>query len=302
MSNQVKGKVNDKIKKSLCIALPILFLIYIISRFVLYYYKTDGFEGISKALPILAVSFMIFALFTSGCFSVWVYKDCKKRNDDGILWAMIVFVATPFIGLLIYFLRRSEIQRICSICNHKISLTANYCEKCGNQTEHVEVVVMEKKTQNLKWIVSGIICMVFMLVCLIGFIVSAVVGGAINTNIASNQKVWNSGVITMSFETNWKGVWKLNFHSASDGFIKESKLKIEDSSTQKLYADVSCENIPEDASLILWMVQEDKAESIDVTNLEEPLEIALNDFQNGKISIRLQINGVEDVKSEITIK
>lgn len=46
----------------------------------------------------------------------------------------------------------------------------------------------------------------------------------------------------------------------------------------------------------------DTAQSVDVTNLSEPLEYALNEFENGKIRIRLQINGVENTVSEIYIQ
>jgi hypothetical protein len=60
--------------------------------------------------------------------------------------------------------------------------------------------------------------------------------------------------------------------------------------------------VPEGATLVLWLVQGDTAQSVDVTNLSEPLEYALNEFENGKIRIRLQINGVENTVSEIYIQ
>ena len=56
------------------------------------------------------------------------------------------------------------------------------------------------------------------------------------------------------------------------------------------------------SGLVTVMVQGDVAESIDITNLSEPLEYPLNEFKNGKIHVRLQINGVEDTVSEIYIK
>ncbi len=79
-------------------------------------------------------------------------------------------------------------------------------------------------------------------------------------------------------------------------------MKIEDADTQTLYADISCGTVPEGATLVLWLVQGDTAQSVDVTNLSEPLEYALNEFENGKIRIRLQINGVENTVSEIYIQ
>lgn len=52
----------------------------------------------------------------------------------------------------------------------------------------------------------------------------------------------------------------------------------------------------------MWLVQGDIAKSIDVTNLSEPLEYPLDEFKNGKIHVRLQINGVENTVSEIKIQ
>ena len=60
--------------------------------------------------------------------------------------------------------------------------------------------------------------------------------------------------------------------------------------------------MPEGATLILWLVQEDVVKSVDVTNLSEPLAYPLNEFENGKVHVRLQINGVEDTDSEIYIQ
>ena len=146
------------------------------------------------------------------------------------------------------------------------------------------------------------ISMVLMLVCLTGFIVSAATGNGVNTDVTSNDRVWNLGVISMNSNTYLNGVWKLDFRSASDGFVEEQDMKVEDADTQMLYADISCETVPEGATLVLWLVQDEVVKSVDVTNLSEPLEYPLNDFENGEIHVRLQINGVEDTVSEIYVK
>lgn len=71
---------------------------------------------------------------------------------------------------------------------------------------------------------------------------------------------------------------------------------------EMLHADISCETVPDGASLTLWLVQGDVSKSFDVTNLSDPLEYSLSEFENGKIHVRLQINGVEDTISEIYVK
>lgn len=278
-------------------------LLLIFLRFGLYFLKSDGFSGLSMILPVLLLCFTIFALCTSAFFAAWVYEDCGRRGEDPILWAIIVFIATPFIGLLIYFLRRSEIKTVCPACGHRISVKANYCEECGTHIEKEDIGIMVKQgTHHLKYIVAGVVSMVLMLVCLTGFIVSAAAGNAINTNAASNERVWNLGAIAMNYNAYLDGVWKLDFKSASDGFVKEQNMMIADADAQLLCADISCGTVPDGATLTLWLVQGDTAKSIDVTNLSEPLEYPLNEFENGNVRVRLQINGVEDTVSEIYIQ
>lgn len=279
----------------------ILLLIFL--RFGVYFLKSDGFSGLSLLIPILLLCFILFALCASSFFSAWVYEDCKRRGDDPVLWAIVVFIATPFIGLLIYFLRRLEIKTVCPACGQRISVKAKYCEECGTHIEKEDDRIMEKQgTHHLKFIIAGIVSIALMLVCLTGFILSATAGTGINTNVASNERVWNLGAINMNVNSYLDDVWKLDFRSASEGFVKEQNMKIMDAKSQLLYADISCGTVPDGATLVLWLVQKDVAKSIDVTNLSEPLEYSLNEFENGKVHVRLQINGVENTVSEIYIQ
>lgn len=284
------------------IGIPIV-LILVILRFAFYYFRSDGFNGISILLPVFLMGFVLFTLASASFFAAWVYQDCKKRNDDGVLWAFAIFIATPFIGMLIYFLRRSEIKNPCPACGYWISLKAKYCEECGLHVENKENLIMEKqRTHHLAYIIAGIISIVLMLTCLTGFIATAATEGNVNTSVTSDDKIWNFGSISMNYNTCIGGVWKLNFKSASDGFVSEENFKIQDADTEKLYADIVCGTVPEGTSLTLWIVQGEISMAVDVTKLTEPLEYALNEFENGTVHVRLQINGVEDAKSEITIK
>lgn len=296
MNNTKKNKL------LLYIGVPVIIML-IFLRFGLYFLRSDGFSGLSMLLPILLFCFILCALSTSAFFSAWVYQDCKRRGEDPVLWAIVVFVTSPFIGLLIYFLRRSEIKTICPACGQRISVMAKYCEECGTHVEKEDNDIMVKQgTHHLRFIIAGIVSMMLMLVCLTGFIVSAATGNSINTDVTSNDRVWNLGAINMNFNSYQGNIWKLDFRSASEGFVEEQKMMIADADAQILYADISCGKVQDDATLVLWLVQGDVAKSFDVTNLSEPLEYPLNEFENGKIYVRLQINGVENTVSEICIQ
>lgn len=285
------------------IGIPVL-LSAIVFRFVLFYFRSDGFSGMSMIFPLLAIGILIFALITSVFFAAWVYQDCKKRNDDGILWAVIIFITTPLIGLLIYFLCRCEMKQSCDACGHLVSLRAKFCEECGSKIERREEMKdMEmKRTHHINYIVIGAVSMILMLACLTGFIVSAVYGKGINSDINSNDRVWNMGAISMNYQSMKDGVWTLDFKSASDGFIAQEDMIIEDVETDSLYADISCNTVPDDSSITLYLVQGGIVRSFDVTSLSEPLEYPLNEFENGEIHVRLLIEGVEDTISKIHIK
>ena len=91
-----------KNRLALYIAIPVIILL-ILLRFGLYFIRSDGFSGLSMLLPILLLCFVLFALCTCGFFAAWVYQDCKRRGDDPVLWALVVFIATPFIGVVDLF-------------------------------------------------------------------------------------------------------------------------------------------------------------------------------------------------------
>lgn len=295
-------KQENKNKWLLCIGILAVVLL-ILLRFGVYFIKSDGFQGLSVTLPLLLLCFLLFAVCSAALFAAWVYQDCIRRGDDAVLWAIVVFTVTPFIGLLVYFLHRSEIKTTCHACGHRISVRAKYCEECGTQITKKEELRMEKQgTHQVGLIAANVMSMVLMIACLIGFIINVTAGKGVNTDVTSNDRIWNTGMIHMNYSSDVNNAWKLDFRSASDGFVKEQTMTIEDADTQRLYADIVCGTVPEGATLVLWLVQGDLVKSMDVTRLSETLEYPLTEFKNGKVQIRLQINGVEDTVSEIGIR
>lgn len=300
----------NKFKKYFIIG--IVFILLIVFFMIGIGIATGEYTGLSPLAVTLLLGSFIFALVFFGCICTWVYKDSVIRGQNGFLWALIMLVTTPFVGLIVYFISRKDEMINCKSCNNRISKRANYCEHCGimiennsqsinslygnkdleykvkNKEEHV----MTKANRNIRLIVVGTIGAMLMTVCLVAFMIIA-----FTSDSFIDKSIWNTGVISSSYENKIGNEWKLNFKSASNGYRKRDTLKIKDGD-QFLYAEVECG----EGELLLYIEQGSKQEIIDVSNLEQPLVYPLNDFEKGKITVIFEINGARNVKSYIAIK
>ena len=152
--------------RGLILAAAILVL-FILVRFGIFFAVSGGFSGIAMAIPLFLLGVIFFWLLMSAFFGAWVYQDCRKRGDDPVLWVIIIFLATPVIGLLIYFLRRREIKSPCPACGHPVPLRAKYCEECGAYIQNREgMEIMEnKKVHHKKYIAGGLVSLALLIVC-----------------------------------------------------------------------------------------------------------------------------------------
>ncbi len=95
--------MNKNIGKILVyIGIPIV-LLMIALRFVLYYFKSDGFNGMSLMFPLLIMGVFIFALFMSGFFAAWVYQDCRKEMMTVFFGQSLLFSLRRLLGCLFIF-------------------------------------------------------------------------------------------------------------------------------------------------------------------------------------------------------
>ncbi len=55
----------------------------------------------------------------------------------------------------------------------------------------------------------------------------------------------------MNYNTYLDEAWKLDFRRASERFVKKQNMTIEDVDTQLLYANITCDTVPDGATLVL---------------------------------------------------
>ncbi|WP_394915175.1 zinc ribbon domain-containing protein [uncultured Robinsoniella sp.] len=282
---------SDKKKKYIIIGIVILIAAIILR--VAIWGVTEGIGTISLLAGGLLFGGLLCALLVYVCICIWIYRDCMKRGENGLLWMIIVFIATPILGLIIYMVTRGENRILCRNCGYRIRQSARYCENCGeeNQGRQGEMAV-EKSSKGFGFIIAAILSGILMLGCLISFIVLA-----FTTDDFLDKNTWNTGIIMASIENKWGDDWNLSFKYASEGFRKSAKFRIDDNQAV-LHAQVSSE----EGQLLMHIIQDEKEEIIDVSNLKEPLVYPLTEYKAGKIQVVLEINGAKNVKSKIQIE
>lgn len=281
----------DKKKKYIIIGIVVLFAAIVI-RMAAWGVK-EGVGSISLLAGILLLGGLLCALMVYVCICIWIYRDCARRGENGLLWIIIIFIATPILGLIIYMITRGENRLLCRNCGYRIRQSARYCENCGeeNQGRQGEMAV-QKSSKGFGFIIAAILSGILMLGCFISFIVLA-----FTTDDFLDKNTWNTGIIMASIENKWGDDWNLSFKYASEGFRKSAKFKIDDNQAV-LHAQISCE----EGQLLLHIIQDEKEEIIDVSNLKEPLAYPLTEYKEGKIQVVLEVNGAKNVKSKISIE
>lgn len=282
---------SDKKKKYIIIGIVILIAAIILR--VAIWGVTEGIGTISLLAGGLLFGGLLCALLVYVCICIWIYRDCMKRGENGLLWMIIVFIATPILGLIIYMVTRGENRILCRNCGYRIRQSARYCENCGeeNQGRQGEMAV-EQSSKGFGFIIAAILSGILMLGCLISFIVLA-----FTTDDFLDKNTWNTGIIMASIENKWGDDWNLSFKYASEGFRKSAKFRIDDNQAV-LHAQVSSE----EGQLLMHIIQDEREEIIDVSNLKEPLVYPLTEYKAGKIQVVLEINGAKNVKSKIQIE
>lgn len=282
---------SDKKKKYMIIGIVVLFAAIVI-RAAAWGVK-EGIGGISLLAAGLLIIGLLCALLIYVCICIWIYRDCAKRGENGLLWMIIVFIATPILGIIIYMITRGENRILCRYCGYRIKASARYCENCGEENQgRQEEMAVQKSSKGFGFMIAAILSGILMIGCFISFVVLA-----FTTDDFLDKNTWNTGIIMASIENKWGDDWNLSFKYASEGFRKSAKFRIDDNQAV-LHAQISCE----EGQLLMHIIQDEKEEIIDVSNLKEPLVYPLTEYQAGKILVVLEINGAKNVKSKIEME
>ena len=106
---------------------------------------------------------------------------------------------------------------------------------------------------------------------------------------------FRSGAVIMRIESGGLKSWSLSFDRASDGFINTHTLRVNEG--EDLRADVSFEN----GELLLTIKQKQTEISVPFVPGESSAVISLEDFEKGRLQLKLVSYGAEEVKSKFEL-
>ena len=108
--------------------------------------ETALFMGLGLTCIIISI---VVSLVIAILACIWIYKDAEKRGKQGILWVLLLILATIFlniIGLVIVIVvwlvirppiggEKKEPDRRCPNCGRAIPMDAKACPYCAKKFE-----------------------------------------------------------------------------------------------------------------------------------------------------------------------
>jgi len=133
----------QKMKSSSTIILTGVFLLGIITKNIAgsssYYSNSSSDTFLWLPLIIFGIIAAIIVVYIF--IAYWVYKDAKKRGENGVLWALLVVVG-GLIVFIIWFVirppiggRKTSPDRRCPSCGRGIPFDSIVCPYCGKKFE-----------------------------------------------------------------------------------------------------------------------------------------------------------------------
>lgn len=246
----------------------------------------------------LVLAILLAALAFSVTFYIWIYKDACAHGQKGALWVVIAVLTSPVIGWLIYFIaiRRQEFVK-CHSCGHLILKSAQYCENCGSINSKDNLPAKADSPSFWKYFIAGLVSFLVLAGCTAALVIYVFMGDGAAFDHGPLASL-NTGYVMGNMETKWNGVWSVKSKKASDGYHHDTTFRLEDPAHESLNAEISCEK----GTLTLELIQDEQKVSMDVSDLSEPLNYPLSQFQEGKIRVRLIRHGAENIQVRIQIK
>ena len=179
---------------------------------------------VSLIAVIITVS--TFALAARILIAYWIYKDAQERDDEPLIWVLIVFFLSAVLGLVLYLVAARKSKRIkCTSCGFTQAAGIPFCGSCGKQMPHLSDAVNKRNKANLWPLIAAAVLtllnLIFSIILSI-YIFKSTIDGKIENFFP------NTNIAIMQTQTNFNNLWKAKFkYKTSENIttftIKEGK-------------------------------------------------------------------------------
>ena len=249
--------------------------------------------NVSTVLLIVLLA-MILGVAALVCLCVWIYRDCKQRGGNAVLWVIICIAASPVIGLILYLVAgRREIRVPCQNCGAMIENRAVFCEFCGTRQEPGRIPSdFGKQRGKYGALIAAAVCFACMIILMIGAVVVAISSPQLLDDLHLN-----TGYTVGSITTGGSEDWHVRYSTASDGYRYYKTLTLEDPSRQQLSIQVDYE----ESGLVLYLRQGEYEEQLEISSFSAPYHYTLDGFKGGKLELCLEVQGAKNTKCDISL-
>lgn len=242
--------------------------------------------------------FLLFLILSLVFLGIWVYKDATIYGmDKKMLWVALAVLFNPPLGLIVYLVVRKEQKKTCSQCFQSIKKSARYCDACGAEAdlETSFTPAQPKKHRNLL-IASGL-AFVLMIGTVTTFTVLAVVNEDFQATIENtfDGVSMNFGSVTRR-NTQSGNTWTLDIIRLGSGSFQRRFNHTTE--TSHLLIDMAIG----EGDVVLIIEQGNITEEIELNAIQFPFELSLENFDPGRITVRLRGRDVRNMRGEISLR
>lgn len=211
---------------------------------------------------------------------------------DRPLWLnglkILVFLTLIAVCVTILLFVRKTSTALCSNCKSKVSNSALQCQKCGQEmnSQTREIIIQSNRKKGA--VCALITSIVLLAACIISFVFIYSEGyiSQLSTGFYSGKN---------EIYTQNDKIWGMEIDSAVSSGTFNKTIKIEKQRPSKLLINSKSSK----GTLILNIVQEDKIQSIDISNTNGLMEYDLDGYEDSDIKLSVEHTKGKNIKFKI---
>ncbi|HSA91931.1 MAG TPA: zinc ribbon domain-containing protein [Terriglobales bacterium] len=84
------------------------------------------------ARPLLGLALGVVAGFYL-LFIGYINRDSKRRGMSPVLWTLVAVLVPNALGIILYFILRQPLRRVCPQCGNVVPADFHFCPRCSHK-------------------------------------------------------------------------------------------------------------------------------------------------------------------------